>query len=226
MTKTTKRTGWVALLLVVLLVGCKSGTQSTESTGGGGEEASGSKSSSAKKEAAAEPVTVTIPAGTAIGIRLGSAINTGTAQNGESFEGTLAEAISVGGTVVASAGSSVQGKITNVVSSGRLKRPAEISLVLTSLTVKGGKAVTITTSTWSMKGKSHAKRNVGMIGGGAGAGALIGGLAGGGKGAAIGAAVGAGAGTAGAAATGKDEIVLAPETALAFKLESAVQVSM
>ena len=224
MTKTTKWTGWMAFLLAVLLVGCKPGTQSTESTEGGGEGSSGSKSSSAKKEAAAEPVT--IPAGTAIGIRLGSAINTGTAQNGAGFEGTLAEAISVGGTVVASAGSSVQGKITNVVSSGRLKRPAEISLVLTSLTVKGGKAVTITTSTWSMKGKSHAKRNAAMIGGGAGAGALIGGLAGGGKGAAIGAAVGAGAGTAGAAATGKDEIVLAPETALSFKLESAVQVSM
>jgi hypothetical protein len=223
MTKSTKWTGWMALLLAVLLVGCKPGTQSTE---GGGEEAPGSKSSSAKKETPPEPVIVTIPAGTAISIRLGSAINTGTAQNGESFEGTLAEAISVGGTVVASAGSSVQGKITNVVSSGRLKRPAEISLVLTSLTVKGGKSVDITTSAWSMKGKSHAKRNAAMIGGGAGAGALIGGLAGGGKGAAIGAAVGAGAGTAGAAATGKDEITLAPETALSFKLESAVQVTM
>ncbi len=120
----------------------------------------------------------------------------------------------------------MSGKITNVVSSGRLKTPAELSLVLTSLTVKGGKTVDITTDTWSMKGKSHAKRNVGMIGGGAGAGAIIGGIVGGKKGAAIGAGVGAGAGTAGAAATGKDEITLAPETALSFKLASAVQVSM
>ncbi|MBI4164446.1 MAG: hypothetical protein HY508_01790 [Acidobacteria bacterium] len=216
--------GWIAVLLAVLLVGCQPGTQTTESTEG--EGASSSSSSSSRKAAAGEPMTVTVPAETPIKIRLGSAINTGTAQNGAAFEGTLAEAISVGGTVVAPVGNTVQGKITKVVSSGRLKTPAELSLVLTSLTVKGGNTVDISTSTWSMKGKSHAKRNVEFIGGGAGAGALIGALAGGKKGAAIGAAAGAGAGTAGAAATGKDEINLAPETALSFKLASAVEVSV
>jgi hypothetical protein len=171
-------------------------------------------------------MTVTIPADTTISVRLGSAINTGTAQSGAAFEGTLAEAVSVGGTVVAPVGNKVEGKITKVVSSGRLKTPAELSLVLTSLTVKGGNTVNITTNAWSMKRKSHTKRNVEMIGGGGGAGALIGALAGGKKGAAIGAAVGAGAGTAGAAYTGKEEINLATETALSFKLASAVQVSM
>lgn len=216
--------GWIAVLLAVLLVGCQPGTQTTESTEG--EGASSSSSSSSRKAAAGEPMTVNVPAETPIKIRLGSAINTGTAQNGAAFEGTLAEAISVGGTVVAPVGNTVQGKITKVVSSGRLKTPAELSLVLTSLTVKGGNTVDISTSTWSMKGKSHAKRNVEFIGGGAGAGALIGALAGGKKGAAIGAAAGAGAGTAGAAATGKDEINLAPETALSFKLASAVEVSV
>ena len=226
MTRTTKYTGLMALLLAVLLLGCQSGTQTTEEGEEGSSGASGGTSSSARKEAAPEPVTVTIPAETPISVRLGSTIDTGTAENGAAFEGTLAEAISVGGTVVASVGNNVEGKITKAVSSGRLKTPAEIHLVLTSLTVNGGKTVDITTSTWSMKGKSHAKRNVGMIGGGAGAGAIIGGIVGGKKGAAIGAGVGAGAGTAGAAATGKDEITLAPETALSFKLASAVQVSM
>lgn len=219
--------GWIAVLLAVLLVGCQPGTQSTESTEGeGASGSSGAKSSSAKKTAAGETMTVTIPAETSIKIRLGSAINTGTAQDGAAFEGTLAEAISVGGAVVAPVGNTVQGKITKVVSSGRLKTPAELSLVLTSLTVKGGNTVDISTSTWSMKGKSHAKRNVEFIGGGAGAGALIGALAGGKKGAAIGAAAGAGAGTAGAAYTGKEEINLAAETALSFKLASAVEVSV
>ena len=56
----------------------------------------------------------------------------------------------------------------------------------------------------------------------AGVGALIGAIAGKGKGAAIGSAVGAGAGTAAAAATGKKEIVLAPETALTFTLTAPV----
>ena len=166
------------------------------------------------------------PADTPISIRLGSTIDTGTAEDGGAFEGTLAEALSVGGTVVAPTGSAVEGKITKAISSGRLKTPAELALVLTSLTVKGGKEVAISTNRWSMKGGSHAKRNVGMIGGGAGAGALIGGLTGGKKGAAIGAAVGAGAGTAGAAATGKDEITLPPETALNFKLASPLEVTV
>ena len=225
-----KRTFWtasLALLLAVLLTGCQPATESTESTEGeSGSAASGTKSGSGKSRAAVEPVTVTIPAETAINIRLGSALNTGSAENGAAFEGTLSEAISVGGTVVAPVGNSVEGKITKVVSSGRLKTPAELALVLTSLTLKGGNKVDISTSTWSMKGKSHTKRNVEMIGGGAGAGAIIGGIVGGKKGAAIGAAAGAGAGTATAAATGKDEIVLAPETALAFKLATPVQATL
>ncbi len=223
MAEKSKWTILLAWMLAALLVGCQSGTESTESTEGGGESSSEPSGGGRKT---AEMMTVTIPADTPIAIRLGSTIDTGTAENGAAFEGTLSEALSVGGTVVAPTGSAVEGKITKAVSSGRLKTPAELQLVLTSLTVKGGKEVDISTNTWSMKGKSHAKRNVGLIGGGAGAGALIGGLTGGKKGAAIGAAVGAGAGTAGAAATGKDEITLPPETALNFKTASAVQVAM
>jgi hypothetical protein len=225
-----KRNYWVALLalmLAVMLAACQSGSESTESTEGeGGSTGSAMKGGASRSSSSAEPMSITIPADTAINVRLGSTIDTGKSEDGATFDGTLSEAISVGGTVVAPVGNSVEGKITKVVSSGRLKTPAEIHLVLTSLTLKGGKKVDITTDTWSMKGKSHTKRNVGMIGGGAGAGAIIGGLVGGKKGAAIGAAAGAGGGTAAAAATGKDEIVLAPETALSFKLASAVQVAM
>lgn len=228
MTEKPRLTILMAFMLAALLVGCQSGTQPTESTEGGESSTGGSGggSSAAKKPAASETVSVTIPADTPIAIRLGSTIDTGTAESGATFEGTLSEPVSVGGAVVAPTGNAVAGKITKAVSSGRLKTPAEIALVLTSLNVKGGKEVAISTDTWSMKGKSHAKRNVGMIGGGAGAGAIIGGIVGGKKGAAIGAGVGAGAGTAGAAATGKDEITLPPETALSFKLASAVDVTV
>jgi hypothetical protein len=55
---------------------------------------------------------------------------------------------------------------------------------------------------------------------------VIGALTGGKKGAAIGGAVGAGGGTGVAAATGKKEIRLAPETKLTFKLASPVTVTL
>jgi hypothetical protein len=67
-----------------------------------------------------------------------------------------------------------------------------------------------------IKGESHAKSNVGKIGGGAALGAVIGAIAGGGKGAAIGAGVGGAAGAGAAAATGKRAAVVQPETVLTF----------
>ncbi|MFB3922213.1 MAG: hypothetical protein ACE145_10860 [Terriglobia bacterium] len=221
------KTSWIALLAcltTVLWLGCQSGTEQPGGTeGGAGTETS---AGGAASKPAAESVKVTLPAGTEIAVRLGQAIDSGTAKQGAEFEGTLASALVSGGTEVAAVGSAVTGQVTNAVSSGRLNRPAELSLVLTSLMAKGGEKVDITTSPWSMKGESHKKRNVEMIGGGAAAGALIGALAGGKKGAAIGGAVGAGGGTGVAAATGKKEIALATETKLTFKLSAPATVTI
>ncbi|MGE5327410.1 MAG: hypothetical protein ACM3NO_10250 [Deltaproteobacteria bacterium] len=216
-------------ILAVFLAGCQSANQSEQSETAANQAASGQKASggkTAKKSSAeAQPVTLTIPAGTTLEVRLVNAISSATAEAGASFEGTLASPISVNGVEVAAVGSDVAGKVTNAVSSGRLSKPAELGLTLTSLTPKGGKEVAISTSTWAAKGESHKKRNAEFIGGGAAAGALIGALAGGKKGAAIGAGVGAGGGTGAAAYTGKKEIELASETKLVFKLTDAVSIA-
>lgn len=223
-----------AWVLAVLLVGCQSGGNqpSTEQPAQPADQSAskeaGAKSEGLKRRPAGSASTeartqaVTVPAGAALEVRLTSAISTGQTTAGSEFEGTLAAPLSVNGVEVAPVGSRVGGQVANAVSSGRLNRPAELSLVLTSLTPEGGNPVQISTSTWSAKGASHKKRDVELIGGGAGVGALIGALAGKGKGAAIGAAVGAGAGTAGAAATGKKEIVLPAETKLTFRLTAPV----
>jgi hypothetical protein len=207
--------------LALAMIGCQAGTEQTESETSGAEGAATRTSASGP-----QMVKITVPAGTSLNVRLGRAIGTGTAQAGTAFEGTLAEALVVNGTTVAPMGSDVAGQVTHVVSSGRLSRPAELSLVLSSLTPAGGSDIAISTQAWSMKGQSHKKRNIEMIGGGAGAGALVGALTGGKKGAAIGSAVGAGAGTGVAAATGKDEIELAAETKLTFKLSESVTISV
>ncbi len=209
--------------LAAFLAGCQSSTNTEQTETQGAAKTEAKRTASAHKTPRVQKLTV--PAGTALDVRLVDGIDTGKANEGDTFEGTVAASLLVNGINVAPVGSTVTGKVTSVVSSGRLSRPAELSLVLTSLTPKGGEKTEISTQTWSVKGQSHKKRDIEMIGGGGGAGALIGALAGGKKGAAIGAAVGAGAGTGVAAATGKKEIVLPPETKLTFTLNAPFTLS-
>jgi hypothetical protein len=164
-----------------------------------------------------------IPAGAKLSVRLESGINSRSAKTGQTFHGTLARALMVNGKSIADAGAPVKGKVTHAKPSGRLHAPGELTLRLTSVEIQG-KAVSIATTAYRAKGKSHTKGNVEKIGGGAAAGALIGGLAGGGKGALIGTAVGAGAGTGVAAATGKEEASVPAEAALTFTTTAAATV--
>jgi hypothetical protein len=149
-------------------------------------------------------------------IRLVDRLDTASAQVGQTFSGTLEEPVRLTKKDVLPKGTLVKGTITDVVSSGRLKRPASITLRLNQPA-----SVAQELEPLHIDGKSHATRNTGLIGGGALAGALLGGIAGGGKGALIGTAVGAGAGTGTAYATGKEEIVLKPETELIFDVAGA-----
>jgi hypothetical protein len=211
----------IAFTLAVM-VGCQSAANQpdnadTSSTAASGQPAPLTHRREASRAPAA-PRTAKVPAGTSVRVRLSTELNTGSTAPGSAFDGTLAEPLVVRGKTVVSRGSLVRGRVANVVSSGRLKRPAEISLMLTSITPTGGQQTSVSTQTWSVSGKSHKKRDITMIGGGAGVGAAIGAIAGGGKGAAIGSAIGAAGGTAGAFATGKKEIDLPPETEMTFRL--------
>ena len=149
--------------------------------------------------------------GTEIQVRLLGELDTGKTEPGQEFSATLGQPVRLDNGMVWPTGTEVKGKVVEVVSSGRLSRPASITLQLTQI----GNSP-IETQTEQIHGQSHAGRNVALIGGIAAVGAVLGGVAGGGKGAVIGATAGAGAGTATAAATGKQEIVLRAETPLTF----------
>jgi hypothetical protein len=165
----------------------------------------------------------TILAGTRISVRMGQEISSGTAKVGDKFDATLTRDLVVGGKTLAKAGAPARGKVTLAKSSGRLHAPGQVSIRLTAVEVNG-KMVPISTGSYHLEGKSHAKSNATKIGGGAALGALIGGIAGGGKGAAIGAGAGGAAGTGVAAATGKQEAVIPAEKAVSFTTTAAATV--
>jgi hypothetical protein len=131
--------------------------------------------------------------------------------------------IVVDNAVVVARGANVTGRVLYAKGSGRLRGPAELTVTLTSLEADG-RDYSIVTAHKSWRGKSHKKRNLAWIGGGAGAGSLIGVAAGGGLGAAIGAGVGAGGGALTAFVTGRKDIVLPSETRLYFVLRRPVTV--
>ncbi len=165
----------------------------------------------------------TVPAGSTIRVRLQQTISSRDAKSGQPFDAVLDQPLVVNGKTLAPKGAAVHGVVATAVSSGRLSRPAQLSLRLKSLDV-GGKSYPLVTNYRGLRGASHKKRDAVAIGGGSALGAIIGGVAGGGKGAAIGAAAGAGAGTAGAAATGKKDVAYPVETPLTFTLRQAVTI--
>jgi hypothetical protein len=219
------------VLLALILAAC-SHKQTASQEAASSQPAKSSTAATPATSAAPAPAppapvmhTYTLAAGTPVHIHLTDGISTETATPGATFSGTLSAPLVSGRVVVAPTGSDVTGQVTAVEKGGRLRHPASLALVLTSVTPRGGNPVTIATHTWAREAASHKKRNVTAIGGGAGLGALIGAVAGKGKGAAIGAAVGAGAGTAGAAFTGQKQLVLAPETPLRFTLSQSVSIT-
>lgn len=162
------------------------------------------------------PVSMTIPNGTVLSVRLLETISSRTARSGQEFAAELASPLIVQGSMLFPKGSRARGRVVTARESGRLHEPGYLRLTLDGLQIPDGKWIDLHTTSISAQGRSHKKRDWTMIGGGAGLGAVVGGLAGGGRGVAIGAASGAGAGTAAAYATGKEEVTLAAERKLRF----------
>jgi hypothetical protein len=169
------------------------------------------------------PPPLVVPAGASIVVRMGNTLDTKTANAGDTFTGTLAHAVAVGGEIAIPSGAGVTGTVVESKSPGKFKGAGDLVVTLTSINV-GGVPTTIQTSNYTQTVKGKGKRTAVITGGGAGGGALIGGLAGGGKGALIGGLVGAGAGAAGSAFTGNKDLQIPAESVVTFKLASSITV--
>jgi hypothetical protein len=170
------------------------------------------------------PTAKKLPAGTPITVRLQSTVSSKSSHSGDSFESVLDEPIVLESQTVVPRGATLTGRVLAAKSSGRLHDSGYLRITLVSLKVQG-KPVEIETSSIFLKGGSHKKRNLAMIGGGGAGGALIGGLAGGGTGALIGTAVGAAGGTGVAYGTGKKDVALEAERRVTFRLAQDVELN-
>jgi BON domain len=164
-----------------------------------------------------KPQPIVVPSGTTLTITVGQALSSKTSQTGQTFIGTVAQPVSVGGRTAIPAGSTVSGTVVTAKSKGKIKGQGELDLALTSVTVRG-QNYNIQTGVLDNTVKGKGKRTAVATGGGAAGGALIGGIAGGGKGAGIGALVGAGAGLLGGSLTGNQQIEIPAESALSFRM--------
>lgn len=167
----------------------------------------------------------TIPAGTALRLRLNTAVASDTSHEGDSVTAELADAVVVDGRTLVPAGASLTGSVSDVADAGRVKGRGRVTIDFTALTSGGARyalsAEPISEVAAATKGEDAAK-----IGVGAGAGAIIGGILGGKKGSAKGAVIGGGAGTGVVLATAGKEARMDAGTLVSTQLTAPLSVRL
>jgi len=168
---------------------------------------------------------VTIPSGTVLSVRMVDSVDSKTDQVGQTYKASMDSPLVMDGQTIIPKGGEVTLKLTKVTTAGNIKGASEVNLQLDRLYVNK-KAYTVTSNTLQSVGSSEGKKTAKQTGIGAGIGAVIGAIAGGGKGAAIGAGVGGGAGAATAAVTKGEQVRIASEEKLDFRLEEPLTVTV
>jgi hypothetical protein len=164
------------------------------------------------------PANATIPAGTALAIRIDQRISVKRSRAGDKFTGEIVDPVLAGdSSVILPKGTTVGGAVVVAHKRGHFKGRSLLELRLTSLTLNGSE-YPLTTKDLAESKKGKGKRTAGIIGGGAGLGMLVGGIATGGVGLVVGGLVGGGAGTAAAGATGNRDLDIPAESVVHFTL--------
>jgi hypothetical protein len=161
--------------------------------------------------APAAPARVTVAAGTRVTVRTSETLDSRKTGAGHKFTSRLEADLVSNGVVVAPAGATVYGQITNSKKAGRAVGNAEMSLTFTDITIDGQMKPIMTTGVTAVTEsttRTSAKRTVGA--------AAIGGLIGGSSGAKTGAKVGAGA----SILTSGNQINIPSGTMLEFRFQA------
>ncbi len=166
-----------------------------------------------------------VPSGTEIAVRTSGAIDSKTAQPGQTFSAVVdRDVVDSSGNREIPKGSEAQ-LVIRKVSGGGTFGSSELALDLESLTIHGHR-YTVGASDWERsnnKGIGKNRRTAEMTGGGALLGTLLGAMAGGGKGALIGAITGAAAGGTAQVLTKGKEVRVPAESVITFRLNQPLQ---
>ena len=148
---------------------------------------------------------ISLPTGTAVKVKLETALTTFSNKSGDPFSGRVTEAVMLDGKPVIPVGATVQGRVIKTSEPRRIAGKPTIALFPETVVMPSGErymlnATLVDTSVRNgtdvndegqFKGKGHDGKDMIEIGMGTGGGMLVGGLIGGGKGVLIGGAVGA-----------------------------------
>ncbi len=168
-----------------------------------------------------EIVEVEVPAGTVLELELLTALDSGVNQPGDEIQARTLSPLHVDGNLVLASGALVEGRVTEVEASGRVKGRVVLGFTFERLATPGGRKK-IRTSYVAQEAESGKKKDAAVIGGAAGVGAIVGGIIGGKKGAAIGAGVGGAGGTGVVLGTKGKEVRLSVGSQVNVRLDDPV----
>ena len=155
--------------------------------------------------AAVAQTNMSLPAGTALKVKLENTLSTFSSKEGDPFSGRVTEAVLLGGKTVIPLGATVQGRVTKINEPRRIAGKPTIGIFPESVVLPNGErymlnAAVVDTNLRNgtdvntegqFKGAGHDGKDLTEIGFGTGGGMLVGGLIGGGKGMLIGGTIGA-----------------------------------
>src|SRR2546425_1500631 len=148
---------------------------------------------------------MSLPAGTALKVKLENTLATFSNKAGDPFSGRVTEAVTLGGKTVIPIGTTVQGRVTKITEPRRIAGKPTIGMFPETIVLPNGErymlnAAVVDTNLRNgtdvntegqFKGAGHDGKDLTEIGFGTGGGMLVGGLIGGGKGMLIGGTIGA-----------------------------------
>ena len=205
-------------------------TENTALPIGGAAEARASRAGSVPTSVLEAPapdyIQVTVGADSVIGIQLDAPVSSETARVEDLVLGRVVRDVKVDGRTAISAGTRVEGTVTEVDRGGSFRDRARVGIKFHALVLGDRTRIPIQSEAIFREGDAPGKEAIAKVGASAVVGAIVGGIFGGAKGAAIGSTAGAAGGTAAVKAGGPNDAVIADGTSLTIRLLAPVTVNI